>query len=141
MPLFNFFEWWDSYLSAALYSGNEPSARVYISQEVYDRLRPEVTTAYATLRVDATSDDPCPYEVDFFRWAMEEMNVPYYPAERVWRGLARRLAELSEKTAATSLGNAAPREERPSVRVILILRGRADWRTGERQEKRVVFPE
>jgi hypothetical protein len=72
---------------------------------------------------------------------MEEMNVPNYPAERVWRGLARRLAELHEKTAATSLGNAAPREERPRVQVILILQGRADWRTGKRQEKRVVFPE
>ena len=85
MPLFNFFERWDTYLSAALFSGNEPSARVYISQRVYDRLWPEVTTAYVTLRVDAASDDPCPYEVDFLRWAMDEMNVPYYPAERVWQ--------------------------------------------------------
>jgi hypothetical protein len=141
MPLFNFFEWWDSYLSAALYSGNTPSARVYISQEVYDRLPPEVRTAYVTLRVDATLDDPCPYEVDIFNWAMEEMNVPNYPAERVSRGLARRLAELPEKTAATGLENLAPREDRSCVRVILILQGRADWQTGDRQEKHVVFPE
>jgi hypothetical protein len=141
MPLFNFFEWWDSYLSVALYSGVTPTARVYISQDVYDRLPPEVTTAYVRWRWDATPDDPCPYEVDFFNWAVGEMNVPSYPAERVWRGFARRLGEWPEKTAATSPENTPPTEDRPAVRVILILRGRADWQTGDRQEKRVVFPE
>jgi len=91
--------------------------------------------------VEATSDDPCPYEVDFFNWAVQEMNVPNYPAERVWRGLARHLAELPEKTAATRAENTPPREGRTSVRVILILQGRADWQTGDRQENRLVFPE
>jgi len=141
MPLFNFFERWDSYLSAALYSGNTPSSRTYISQEVYDRLPPEVTTEYVTWRWDADPDDPCPYEVNFFNWAVKELNVPTYRAERVSRGLARRLAELPEKTAAKGPENIPPNEDHPRVRVILILQGRADWLTGVRQETRVMFPE
>jgi hypothetical protein len=128
MPLLNFFDGWDSYLSAALYSGNMPTARVYISQEVYDCLPTEISTKHVTLRMDSAFDDRCPYEVDIVGWPLAEMNVPYYPADRVWCGLARRLAELPENS-----------ERGPQV--ILILQGRADWRTGDRQEQRMTFPE
>ena len=141
MPLFNFFECWDSYLSVALYSGNTPMERVYINQEVYDHLPTKVRTAYVSRRMGAALDDPCPYEVDSFNWALEEMNVPNYPAERVSRAFARRMAKLPEKAPSTNVQDVPLIEGRPGVRVILILQGRADWLTGVRREKYVVFPE
>jgi hypothetical protein len=140
MPLLNFFECWDSYLSAALYSGNIALERIFISQEVYDRL-PADARRHARWRWaapdhegaafpdDATS--ACPWEVDLLEWSMAEMNVPPYPAARVSRGLARRLADLPRHDGVTKSG----------PHVILLLEGRAHWRTGKRQQTRVVFPE
>jgi hypothetical protein len=141
LPLLNFFGWWDSYLSAALYSGNTPDARVYINQEVLDRLPAEVRKKYVTWR-EMAPDDPdlmCPYEVDFYNWAIDEMNVPGYPADRVSCGLARRLLELPEN--AETNPEPTPPREGGRGRVVVILQGRADWQTGKRQEQRVAFPE
>ncbi len=137
MPLCNFFGWWDANLSGALYSGNTPDARVYVSQEVYTCLSPVAKTS-TVRRVDATPDDLCPYEVHFPYWAMAAMKVPHYPADRVAYGLARCLAELPEQSTAASPQSPLVQED-GSVRVILILRGRAHWRTGERQEKCLVL--
>src|SRR5262249_23652303 len=124
-----FFECWDSYLSAALYSENTPEASLYVDQAVYDELPQE-----ARRHVDYVSNPPdaaCPYEVAFFEWAYEEMNVPPYPAPRSFRDLARRLAGLPHGPADGPV--------QPALRVVLILRGRPDWRTGKRVETREEF--
>jgi uncharacterized membrane protein YphA (DoxX/SURF4 family) len=134
MPLFNFFECWDSYLSAALYSGNTPNARIFVSQEVFDRLPPDVRPhAQPDWASEAGPDADGFYEVNTFNWAMAEMNVPGYPAERVARGVARRLAELP--------GPPARAGTDPGPRVIVLLEGRANWQTGQRTVTRVVIPE
>ena len=129
MPLLNFFECWDAYLSAALYSNNTADARIFVSQDVYRRL-------YVPLSEEPypfSEDDPasaCPYELDLLTWSMAEMNVPPYPADRVSRGIARRLAELPRDADPT----------KPGPRVVLILESRADWRTGERRRSIEMFP-
>jgi hypothetical protein len=130
LPLLNFFDCWDSYLSAALYSGNTPEARIFISEDVLDRLPNDVK--YHVWLGGNTPDDmdpECPYEVDIGGWSMAELNVPSYPEERIYRGLARRLAQLPAS------------ETRSGTRVVLLLRGRADWRTGNRRVETVVFSE
>ncbi len=141
MPLFNFFECWDSYLSGALYSSNTPDARFLISQEVFDHLSAEAREHAQRREVGPEDIDPdCPYELDLVSWSMAEMNVPPYPAARVFRGVARRLAALPERTAGGKERVARGRGESPSsVRVVLILTGRTDWRTGLGRETREEF--
>ena len=105
MPLFNFFGWWDSYLSAALYSGNTLVARVHISDAVVEKLPPAVREKHHYFNQLSVTD-----------WALAELNVPPYPARRVYRGIARRLAALDPAADAVSL----------------VFDGRPNWRTGER---------
>jgi hypothetical protein len=141
LPLLNFFDCWDSYLSAALYSGNTPDARIFISEDVLDRLPNDVK--YHVWVGGNTPDDfdpDCPYEVDIGGWSMAELNVPCYPAERVYRGLARRLAQWPA-SAAVSADSEEAADMRSGIRVVLLLRGRADWRTGNRHVESVVFSE
>ncbi len=62
MPALNFFGLWDSYLSASLYSGSTEKGHVYAADgPSWTRTRP------------------------FNKAAMEEMNVPAYPEERVYK--------------------------------------------------------
>jgi hypothetical protein len=85
MPAFNFNERWDAYLSASLYSGNTIDARVAVTQEGYLSLPPEIRR----WMVETTSGR---FELDSFNWAMDELNVPEYPAERVYRKIAASIA-------------------------------------------------
>ncbi len=62
MPALNFFGLWDSYLSASLYSGSTEKGHVYAADgPSWTRTRP------------------------FNKATMEEMNVPAYPEERVYK--------------------------------------------------------
>ncbi len=129
MPLLNFFDGWDSYLSAALYSGNTLSAEAYISEEVKGKLPLEVQLQFVQPRWDGAAEADLrhrPYVVDFFHWSIEELNVPCYPARRVYRQLARQLARLGDS----------------AEDVVLIVHERPDWRTGEgtktREDARVL---
>ena len=103
MPAFSLVGWWDPYLSAALYSGNTPQARLTLTDAAAAALP-------AGVREKHLSDG----ELDLPGWAMDELNVPGYPARRVFRGVARRLGGPPDVTLTTL--------DRPN------------WRTGERQE-------
>src|SRR5262249_43012005 len=118
MPLFNFFELWDSYLSAALYSGNTPQARLSISPEMFERLPREAKQFAGGFFAgeDADGNAHIGYGVDLFGLAIAELDVPSYPSPRVYPQIARYFATL------------APGE------VILVIRGRPDWKTGDRKE-------
>lgn len=105
MPLFSFFGWWDSYLSAALYSGNTLKARIEVGDAVAKKLPAEVRENHLYGS-----------RVSLSNWSIEELNVPPYPARRVYRAIARRLAALDNSPDAVTLDV----EERP------------DRRTGER---------
>ena len=62
MPALNFFGLWDSYLSASLYSGSTEEGYVY-----------------------TTDGSSRTFSASIFDEAMEEMNVPAYPEERVYK--------------------------------------------------------
>lgn len=112
MPFFNFLGLWDSYLSAALYSGNLIEADIIISPQVYDR-----STRAIQGYCEARDGD---YLVDLETWSMKELNVPPYPARRVYRRVARSICAL-----ATEPGD-----------VVLLIHEPPHWRTGERQKTR-----
>ncbi len=104
LPALSFVGWWDCYLSASLYSGNTPRARVTLDEPAREALPPDLRERFVYW--DG--------ELDLQGWAFEELNVPNYPARRVFRVLTRRLGGPDHARLVTS--------DRP------------DWRTGEREE-------
>jgi hypothetical protein len=82
LPLLSFVNLWDSYLSAALYSGNITDAEIYTN----DRGRNSLPNSFEAYLVH-TSDDT--NVIKFQRWAIEDLNVTPYPEVRVYKKVAR----------------------------------------------------
>lgn len=85
MPAFSFVDRWDHYLSAALYSGNTVRGNVEIGPEVYERLPADVLQ-------HAIPTGEGRYYLDLSDWSMKELNVPVYPAVRIYRAIGESLA-------------------------------------------------
>jgi len=79
LPILNLFNCWDAYLSGALYSGNTEQAVVIVSPAVVAHL-PEVIARN-------TWQQSAPRFIDLNRWSFDELNVPAYPADRVFRAV------------------------------------------------------
>jgi hypothetical protein len=84
LPGLSFFNLWDSYLSAALYSGNLTEAQIYLSDAGKASL-----PAPIMLRLVRTS--PNTNVLNLQRWAIEELNVTPYPETRVYKAIARQV--------------------------------------------------
>ncbi len=112
MPFFSFLGLWDSYLSAALYSGNEIQGDVIISPKVHDRLVKAIQR-----HCEAQGGT---FVVDLDSWAVEELGVPGYPARRVFRCVARSFCALAAEPAD----------------VVLLIHEPPHWRTGIRRQTR-----
>lgn len=84
LPLLSFTNRWDSYLSAALYSGNLTEADIYLNDSGRDSL-PAKFKAYLV----HTSEDTNVLNIQ--RWAIEDLNVMPYPEVRVYEKLARQV--------------------------------------------------
>jgi uncharacterized membrane protein YphA (DoxX/SURF4 family) len=110
LPALNFMGLWDAYLSASLYSGSTPQGFIFVRTPVYHRV-PEPLRAFL-FEVDETQ-----YRLNLYEWSMREMNVPPYPARRVFQAIARRYLAYAHD---------------PSE-VLLDYWSRPDWLTGERQ--------
>jgi hypothetical protein len=82
LPLLSFVNLWDSYLSAALYSGNITEAEIYTNDRGRNSL-PEGLKAYLV----HTSDDTNVLNIQ--RWAIEDLNVTPYPEVRVYKKIAK----------------------------------------------------
>jgi len=91
LPVLSFSGVWDSYLSLALYSGNNHQAAVYINQSVMDQL-PVGLRPYIWQESE-------PMFLDINRWAYGELNVPVYPEPRVFRRVTERLCEYAGNSA------------------------------------------
>jgi hypothetical protein len=84
LPLLSFVNLWDSFLSAALYSGNLTEAEIYLS----DRGRNSLPEGLKTHAVH-TSDDTNVLNIQ--HWAIEDLNVTPYPEVRVYRKIAKQV--------------------------------------------------
>jgi hypothetical protein len=110
LPGLNLLGLWDSYLSAALYSGTTLEARIEFTLEQRERLPVDIR------RQLRRGDDK--WELDLGVWSMNELNVPDYPARRVFLNVATKLAaELNDPEG-----------------VVLVIGERPDWATGHRRE-------
>jgi hypothetical protein len=83
LPALSLVDSWDSYLSAALYSGNTHQAVILIGPEAVNRL-PAPIRRYVWRQTS-------PFFVDINRWAYGELDVPLYPEPRVYRRVAERV--------------------------------------------------
>ena len=83
LPALSFVDAWDSYLSAALYSGNLDQGVIYLDSTAVTRLPRQVQP-----HVWQASQ---PFFLDINRWAYGELNVPVYPEPRVFRKVAERV--------------------------------------------------
>ncbi len=108
MPLLGLFGYWDAYLSAALYSGNVRQAVVYVTPDVAERLPPVIRRN--------TWRESVPMFIDLNRWSYDELNVPAYPADRVFKRIGGEVCRTYVHSGAGSL------------RIL----DRPDWRTGRR---------
>ena len=89
MPVFSFFNLWDSYLSSALYSGNTNDAQIYISDTVKERLPPEIGKYVVETPENKN-------KIDMFTWSLGELNVPPYPETRIYKSIARNFCKYSD---------------------------------------------
>lgn len=89
-PALSFFNLWDSYLSAALYSGNKSQGAIYMTVAVADHL-PDVVDQ----DVSEEADDLDKVLVN--DWSFDELNAPAYPEMRVYKSAARRLCDFAAK--------------------------------------------
>jgi hypothetical protein len=97
MPLFSFFGFWDSYLSASLYSGNTKGATIYVSEAVKSRL-PETIRDLA-LKSEAGGTNL----VSIADWSFKELNVSPYLESRVFKNAARHVCAYTEQPAEVKL--------------------------------------
>lgn len=81
LPVFSFANLWDSYPSAALYSGNTNRARLFVEAPVKENLPPGIQR-YLTQVKNADR-----YWLDFHTWSFQELGVPPYPEARVFKAI------------------------------------------------------
>jgi uncharacterized membrane protein YphA (DoxX/SURF4 family) len=88
MPLFNFFNAWDSYLSHNLYSGNTSGGEIQMSESMYLKLPPEIQ--------QHALDDGTSYILNIKYWCMQETGVPAYPEDRNFRQVVNYVARYAD---------------------------------------------
>jgi hypothetical protein len=84
LPFASFFNLWDSYLSAALYSGNLTDAQLYAS----DAAMPHLPRAIVGRFVHTSANTNV---LNFERWSIEDLGVPPYAETRVYKAIAATL--------------------------------------------------
>lgn len=90
LPWLSFVNRWDSYLSAALYSGNITEGQIYTNDSGRNSL-PAAIKAYLV----HTSDDTNVLNIQL--WAIEDLNVTPYPEVRIYKKIAKNIClQLSD---------------------------------------------
>jgi predicted DCC family thiol-disulfide oxidoreductase YuxK len=87
LPLASFFNLWDSYLSAALYSGNLTDAQIYLSDAGAAALPKDIRR----FAVHSSADTNV---INLQHWAIDDLNETPYPEARVYKALARSVCAL-----------------------------------------------
>ena len=91
MPFLCFFEKWDHYLSASLYSGRTRDAWIMLAEPATKRLIESLSKA-ENARLKTAFDG---YSLDITSWSRAELNVPLYPEQRVFEGVAKKLRKFA----------------------------------------------
>jgi uncharacterized membrane protein YphA (DoxX/SURF4 family) len=95
MPIFSFFNLWDSYLSATLYSGNINSGYIWITEGLQKQLPNEVQT-YVKHQGNKLY-------LNYFQWSYEELGVATVPETRIFKSIARHLCTYASQPSDVTL--------------------------------------
>jgi hypothetical protein len=90
MPLFSFFNLWDSYLSFSMYSGNVYRGHIYLREPVRDRLPADIRRHTLKTRVDGIS------ALDLQKWAKHDYGAIVVPQERVYKRLTKTICAYAK---------------------------------------------
>lgn len=85
LPILNFFNLWDSYLSFSLYSGKINNYYVLIKEDEKEVSKIYDYEHYYTLQNQVEGGKI----LDIDKWAMQELNVPMIPEDKVFKQIAK----------------------------------------------------
>jgi hypothetical protein len=85
MPIFNFWGYWDDYLSFSLYSQKNKVFYIAISDEYLSEFNRQFDDYLVDFEPDVTGGE----SIDVTRWAFQELKVPVYPEYRVFRKIMK----------------------------------------------------
>jgi predicted DCC family thiol-disulfide oxidoreductase YuxK len=108
LPFFSFFNLWDSYLSASLYSGNTQTAQLIVQRREMKSIDPRLAKYITTQNQKYAG-------IDIGTWSYEEMNVPSYPQTRIFKSITKSLCQKS----------LIPKDS------LVQINGKPNWITGE----------
>ncbi len=109
MPFFNFLSLWDSYLSFSLYSDKVNKYFIAIEQTEINKIDKRLNSYFVELPNLRGGNL---IEVD--KWAMSDLNVPFYPEDRVFKQLSESFCKLgidNEKLIFLKVSNYPRRDE------------------------------
>ena len=116
MPLFSFWNHWDSYLSMTLYSGDTVRAEIDLAANDVPHLPPAVQR-YAVIEGDTAV-------VNIQTWSLGITNAPPYPEMRVYKNVARSVcgelgpaADMQLVTLESRTGGRGNRKNTPTAAV------------------------
>ena len=85
LPIFNFFDKWDDYLSFSLYSEKSKIFYIAISDKYIGQFNHQFDDYF--LKLDANIQGG--KVIDVNKWSMEELNVPIYPEIRLFKKISK----------------------------------------------------
>jgi hypothetical protein len=95
LPALNPIGLWDNYLSFHLYSGTNGAFCVGLDQDQYKKIDPELYEYFWAV------DEPNgKFWIYVNLWALDELNVAFYPEERTFRKLAKSFCAGDSRTSA-----------------------------------------
>ncbi len=89
-PIFSFFGYWDHYLSFSLYSDKPSNYYIAVEQTELHKINKRFENYFA--KIPGLQGGQI---IDVNKWAYFELNVPFYPENRVLRKLSREFCELN----------------------------------------------
>lgn len=84
LPALNFFGFWDNYLSGALYTGNVPNLRIFVTPEQLKALPAPLAAHIDVLKYGKPA-------IFIENWALDDLGVPAYPEIRWHKKLAQKI--------------------------------------------------
>ncbi len=88
-PLLNFFNYWDNYLSFLLYSGKIKSYYIAVEEKMSTRIIKKYNPSFIDLKGMTGGRI-----IDLNKWALEDLNVPFYAESRVFKNISKNFCNL-----------------------------------------------
>jgi hypothetical protein len=89
-PVFNFWGYWDHYLSFSLYSNKPPTFYIAIEENEIHKIDKRFQQYFVVIPGLQGGQ-----LIDIDKWALSELNVPFYPQHRLFKKMSHRFCNLN----------------------------------------------